>query len=389
MFPPTDKPPDADYVMLSRQVAKKCENLTLGRLGIQRIGTPLQQEGVEKLSATSAPELNTEERLRGKLSQPAVFSRTTYLETKDHAGGMRLQPDYYSIQRHLLKMAAVRGKTLVHGTAIRVETENGPRGVLFLGGQGVGKTETAMHAVDSGCLHLEDDVVKLSKTGNTPYIGGSGYKALLRFKNRITPQMRAAPENFFIDVRNRKEPARWSHLPVKKLKDAGAILRDFKDLSEIYNGEPVPLDTIVFLVPSVTDPWQQELHNMKLKPNTNLAELVSLMAKEEWNKLLPNERKKRMARFFQSAGKINLEQDGQQLATAATGSEHERDARELVIRWLEHSAENDYHANPSSVRSIIEKTPNILLIGKWVPPEKDQAFAQMIKRFVEKNNGNE
>ena len=381
MFPHVQAAPQADYVLVSRKVKEHCATVDVGahRQVRVRVG---ERQGVVKITGNEPSPERKARQEKNRLSEPVVFNRLTLDSVKDKRGSAtrRLQPDYYTIHRTLLQMAAVRGRTLVHGTAVAVDTPAGPRGVLFVGGQGVGKTETAMHAINVGCRHMEDDVVRLALRNGVPYIGGSGYQALLRFKNDITPRMRAHPEKFFLEYERHGDPTKWNHLPIRMLKAAGAIDRPFKNVSEIYQPDPVPLNTIVFLVPSVTDSRQEELHNMQLKGNVDLDNLVRRLGTEQWNTKKPQARKREMEKYFESAGTLQLGQTGGLVNFAEN-----ENTKALVTRWLQDSAENDYRANPKEVERIVSSAPNILVIGKWVPPEKDQAFAYMIKQFVEKN----
>jgi hypothetical protein len=381
MFPTTREKPQADYVLVSRKVKEHCASVDVGshRQVRVRVG---DRHGVIKMTGNEPSPERKARQERNRLSEPVVFNRLTLDSVKDKRGSAtrRLQPDYYTIHRTLLQMAAVRGRTLVHGTAVAVDTPRGPRGVLFVGGQGVGKTETAMHAINVGCRHMEDDVVRLGLRNGVPYIGGSGYRALLRFKNSLSPRMREHPEKFFLEYERHGDPTKWNHLPIRMLKIAGAIDRPFKNVSEIYQPEPVPLDTIVFLVPSVADPRQEELHNMRLKGGVDLDALVRRLGTEQWNMKKPEVRKREMEKYFKSAGTLKLGQGGGLLNFAEN-----ENTRALVTRWLQDSAENDYRASPAEVERVVSSAPNILVIGKWVPPEKDQAFAHMIKQFVEKN----
>ncbi|MBI5226858.1 hypothetical protein HY994_06540 [Candidatus Micrarchaeota archaeon] len=192
------------------------------------------------------------------------------------------------------KRMLLKGRIMTHGAvlAVPVDGPNGKpqyKGIAIFGPSGVGKTELMIDLVRNGAKIVADDAVVLHKgrmagpdKRQTALVSGPNMAALLGFKRKLPPEIRNNLARHFIEVSDPMQHNYWQYLRLDRAVASSFFGEDVAHLDEVYHPHPVPLDTVVFMLPLPIGNRTLErdaVYNVQVKKNADIQMLGALLRK--------------------------------------------------------------------------------------------------------------
>jgi len=236
----------------------------------------------------------------------------------------------------VLRMAAKqlyqKGNLMTHGVvlAVPVTDANGKtnhKGIGIFGPSGVGKTELMIDLVRNGAKVVADDavIVHADKKKRGPqnkqytYISGPKMQALLGFKRQLPPEIQKNLKKYFLEVSDPHQRNYWTYMRLDRAVASSFFGDEVAHLDEVFHPHPVPLDTVVFLLPLPSQNRSLEreaVYNVQVKKAADPKFIASELTKgaevrvaEKMFPLLNRPASERIGEYPQGARPKNLRTD--------------------------------------------------------------------------------
>lgn len=285
----------------------------------------------------------------------------------------------------------------------------GKRGILYIGGHGVSKTETSVTSIDYGAQLVDDDAVIIHKKG---YVGGSGYRCIYsqkeffrkpdidsnidlskdtkKYYDSGNPETSPKHSRFFLD---QTPPHR--HFPLEYMPEKLLINRRGAKVSEIYHPSPVQLDTIAFFVPYLEgyyNMWFKKEHPSERDVTEAFQGLEGFGSdKKQFHKMSARQAADYVSEWFEVTREIDPE-DKSSINNLKEGPARHLDSELFDIfgrQWmLKHSEEycsgSGAHAGwmESNVMDAIKSAKRFYVIGKRSPPQPNRRLSETLVDIV-------